>query len=321
MAQILTIQNYQSCNAGWVDDSLHPATKRRLYNELQKPISPRDRPGFIYVYQLIGNTQDVRGYDSSMYKIGRTSNIPRRLHEWSTRCGYTPHLTEYFPTFAPIRFSHRCERLIHIELAEQFGAGPIVCPGKCREAHYEWFCARGGPHKNGSLSLPSSGWTAIRSVILKWIGFFEGVSAAGSAAPVLVDLTLDDEYDDRTFAFSAARDEGDSDESESDDSDAFHSCNEDIDEEPVACDIMSETADLEKMLECLCLRDKTYTISQPTSSPHKRPSDLKSTSKDFPYYSDASCASGQSESDTEEWEDLVPIRSGPRSAVTSSCFM
>ncbi|KAJ3154243.1 hypothetical protein HDU89_008310 [Geranomyces variabilis] len=169
--------------AAWVDGDLRPATRHRLYAELQKPISPKDKPGFIYAYQLLAR-DDAPVY-SSMYKIGRTSNIPRRLNEWSTRCGYTPSLVGQFPkTTTPIRHSHRCERLIHIELSERFGAGPIVCPGKCREAHYEWF-------KDSGDSAGQSDWEDMKTVIEKWVRFAQAEVSA--AAPDHVEMDVKEE--------------------------------------------------------------------------------------------------------------------------------
>ncbi|KAJ3056309.1 hypothetical protein HK097_007409 [Rhizophlyctis rosea] len=124
-----------------------------------------------------------------MYKIGRAINVYRRLLQWFSQCGYTPRLIEFFPTqnipsptdthahnFTPKRckYTHRAERLIHIELSERYGAGPVVCHGGCREAHYELFRAR---RRDGEGILVVGGegleWKEIRKVIVKWVEFVD----------------------------------------------------------------------------------------------------------------------------------------------------
>ncbi|KND00342.1 uncharacterized protein SPPG_04664 [Spizellomyces punctatus DAOM BR117] len=104
----------------WIDETLSHYTKKRLIDELVKPVSDKDGPGYIYVYQLMEGDGVL---DGSMYKIGRTTNISRRLTQWSTRCGLTPHLIAHFYTTP---YAHRAERLIHIELSERFGTGPVA---------------------------------------------------------------------------------------------------------------------------------------------------------------------------------------------------
>ncbi|KAL4792343.1 meiotically up-regulated gene 113-domain-containing protein [Aspergillus venezuelensis] len=88
-------------------------------------------------------------------KIGRTSNVSRRLNEWSKQCSNDLTLLRYYP-YAPNRGEdggrahaklqpgrkmpavHRVERLIHLELAEMriTDMGPCA---DCGKEHKEWF--------------------------------------------------------------------------------------------------------------------------------------------------------------------------------------
>ncbi|KAL4955150.1 meiotically up-regulated gene 113-domain-containing protein [Aspergillus filifer] len=88
-------------------------------------------------------------------KIGRTSNVTRRMNEWSKQCSNDLTLIRYYP-YAPNRGSdggrasaklqpgkkmphvHRVERLIHLELAEMRITDMGPCPD-CGKEHKEWF--------------------------------------------------------------------------------------------------------------------------------------------------------------------------------------
>lgn len=164
-----------------------PQTASQLMAELAKPISTQDEAGYIYVFWLTSEsepqtppadaardllapptttrstgrqrrTSDVlQSYatkqpDSSsktiLLKIGRASNVQRRLNEWSRQCGYNLSLIRYYPyistntpsTPRKMPHSHKVERLIHLELA---GAGLRVSDRKncdaCGKADREWF--------------------------------------------------------------------------------------------------------------------------------------------------------------------------------------
>jgi hypothetical protein len=101
----------------------------------------------------------VAGPGTIRLKIGRTSNVHRRLNEWSKQCSHDLTLIRYYPYISSStspspartprsdmshghgrRVSHvrRVERLIHIELAEQRvkGQGPCI---ECGKEHREWF--------------------------------------------------------------------------------------------------------------------------------------------------------------------------------------
>ncbi|KAJ1923970.1 hypothetical protein IWQ60_005523 [Tieghemiomyces parasiticus] len=93
---------------GVIDPRLSKPIKDSLYAELQKPISPADRPGFIYVYQLVSQSRP-RGWQLGLsgdqdvtvrLKIGRSVDVDRRMKQWQGQCGYELYLLEFFP--APV---------------------------------------------------------------------------------------------------------------------------------------------------------------------------------------------------------------------------
>ncbi|KAI1390646.1 DUF1766-domain-containing protein [Hypoxylon trugodes] len=165
-----------------------PQTASLLMAELAKPVSQQDEPGYIYIFWLTPESQpstppaeaarsllapprpdgrqrrtsDVlesfavkeskTGKNGSakkiLLKIGRASNVQRRLNEWTRQCGYNLSLIRYYPyisssqpsTPRKMPHSHKVERLIHLELA---GAGLRVSDRAncdvCGKAHREWF--------------------------------------------------------------------------------------------------------------------------------------------------------------------------------------
>ncbi|KAL3463979.1 meiotically up-regulated gene 113-domain-containing protein [Aspergillus heterothallicus] len=93
-------------------------------------------------------------------KIGRTSNVHRRLNEWTRQCSNHLTLIRYYPytsthrsknwvaSTAPnalglepgvkVPHVHRVERLIHLELADIRVRDLGACP-ECGKEHREWF--------------------------------------------------------------------------------------------------------------------------------------------------------------------------------------
>ncbi|KAL6233844.1 meiotically up-regulated gene 113-domain-containing protein [Aspergillus navahoensis] len=88
-------------------------------------------------------------------KIGRTSNVTRRLNEWSKQCSNHLTLIRYYPYTSSSRRQgqgqngglepgrkvphvHRVERLIHLELADMRIRDLGPCP-ECGKGHKEWF--------------------------------------------------------------------------------------------------------------------------------------------------------------------------------------
>ncbi|BFZ59361.1 hypothetical protein YB2330_000369 [Saitoella coloradoensis] len=159
----------------WIDPTLSMTTRHALLSELTKPISSREEPGYIYVFRLqspieAGLPTQNRGREQSraLYKVGRTTNLQRRLYQWSNQCSLQPILVAYYPSpslsasSAPkVSISHRVERLIHIELAEKHPVSDKAACGACGRVHREWFEAETG----------RVGWEGVKAVILKWVEF------------------------------------------------------------------------------------------------------------------------------------------------------
>ncbi|GAP83986.1 putative DUF1766-domain-containing protein [Rosellinia necatrix] len=102
-----------------------------------------------------------------LLKIGRASNVQRRLNEWRRQCGYNLSLVRYYPyvpsgrpsTPRKMPHSHRVERLIHIELE---GQGLRVNPGAgcdaCGKNHREWF----------EVEASRAGVSMVDEVVRRW---------------------------------------------------------------------------------------------------------------------------------------------------------
>ncbi|KAK9426586.1 putative Meiotically up-regulated gene 113-domain-containing protein [Seiridium unicorne] len=187
-----------------------PQTASQLMAELAKPISQQDEAGYIYIFWLTPESQPstppadaardllappaarpngrqrrtsdvLQSYanqkDNSsktiLLKIGRASNVQRRLNEWSRQCGYNLSLIRYYPyisnstpsTPRKMPHSHKVERLIHIELA---GAGLRISDRKnceaCGKAHREWF----------EVDATRKGIEMVDEVVKRWSDWDEG---------------------------------------------------------------------------------------------------------------------------------------------------
>ncbi|KAF9436261.1 hypothetical protein BGZ76_004443 [Entomortierella beljakovae] len=184
--------------ASWVNPGLPDFVQTKLKRSMEKPISADDKPGYIYVYQL----KDSSYTDThTLFKVGRTDNVTRRMNEWGDKCGKPPTLLEVFPeqgSLAPkdendlaetatrtagdnevtglrCRYAHRVERLIHIEL-KPLHDKHHVC--SCNTKHMEWFKV---PHKEGlsEEQQKQQAWLQIRRVIVHWMSYMEEVYGPG----------------------------------------------------------------------------------------------------------------------------------------------
>ncbi|KAJ9132578.1 DUF1766-domain-containing protein [Coniochaeta hoffmannii] len=111
-----------------------------------------------------------------LLKIGRATNVQRRLNEWTRQCGYNLSLIRYYPYVssaspAPVPrklpHSHKVERLIHIELA---GFG-LRAPDRdrcaaCGREHREWF----------EVEATRKGVADVDKIIRKWVDWDESVA-------------------------------------------------------------------------------------------------------------------------------------------------
>ena len=196
---------------------LSPQTTSTLLAELAKPISANDEEGYIYMFWLTDaaasapdsgtasslltdpspSTPNGRrksdvlqahaahsaaGGSSSKHntvllKIGRASNVQRRMNEWTRQCGYNLSLIRFYPYMptsqsrpstsntstspsAPpkVLHAHRVERLIHLELAEQ--RVKRNCES-CGKEHREWF----------EINSSREGVRDVDEIIRRWVGW------------------------------------------------------------------------------------------------------------------------------------------------------
>ncbi|KAI1499757.1 meiotically up-regulated gene 113-domain-containing protein [Biscogniauxia marginata] len=184
-AQSATSQTSQYLSL--IPPTASPQTASQLMTELAKPVSQQDEPGYIYIFWLTPedhpstpaaeaarslltppsrpearqrrpsdvlesfakkSSKTGSSKKTILLKIGRASNVQRRLNEWTRQCGYNLSLIRYYPhiptsqpsTPRKMPHSHKVERLVHLELA---GAGLRLsdkAPCKaCGKAHKEWF--------------------------------------------------------------------------------------------------------------------------------------------------------------------------------------
>ncbi|KAI9285533.1 meiotically up-regulated gene 113-domain-containing protein [Umbelopsis sp. AD052] len=158
--------------ARYIPDYLSANTKKLLYQELSKPLSQSDSPGYIYTYMLTSSSTATH----ALFKIGRTKNLHRRMYQWVSKCEYVPKLVECFPRTEDeeqVRFSHRVERLVHIELSDRYRADAEVCGG-CGGTHREWFKIS----RSKGMSDKDM-WLVLREVVVRWVNY-----VAKAAPPV-----------------------------------------------------------------------------------------------------------------------------------------
>ena len=204
-----------------IPTTLSPQTTSLLLAELAKPMSPYDEPGFIYIFWLTPSESPtptatatsallnpsaklapggrrtsglVREYALNserstdkatiLLKIGRASNVQRRMNEWSRQCDHNLSLIRYYPHFpspyssqqssptdAPassekpraaipmkVPNAHKVERLIHLELADLRVRRSCATCGK---DHREWFEVDGS----------RDGVCGVDAVVKRWVGW------------------------------------------------------------------------------------------------------------------------------------------------------
>lgn len=192
--------------------TLSPQTTSLLLAELAKPVSPHDEEGYIYMFWLTNDALSVPDsqaassllYDGAastlnarrksdvlaqasknnasskpetmLLKIGRASNVQRRMNEWNRQCGYNLSLIRFYPyvpsspllsrqsfssapaspsTPSKVPHAHRVERLIHLELAERRVKRDCE---SCGKEHREWFEVESG----------RNGLRGVDEVIRRW---------------------------------------------------------------------------------------------------------------------------------------------------------
>ena len=206
----------------FIPSTLAPQTTSILLAELAKPVSPHDEDGYIYMFWLTdaaAMTPDARTASSILsdqlpstpngrrksdvlqayvaqsgvngkkpksatilLKIGRASNVQRRMNEWTRQCGYNLSLVRFYPyvptssrpntsttptTPAPqkVPHAHKVERLIHLELADQ--RVKRSCDS-CGKEHREWF----------EVSTSREGLRNVDDLIKRWVEWAQGARAS-----------------------------------------------------------------------------------------------------------------------------------------------
>jgi len=190
--------------------TLSPQATALLLAELAKPVSSHDEEGFIYMFWLTNggvskpdpqaasslledtmpstpngrrksdvlraHTVQSQGLKQAtiLLKIGRASNVQRRMNEWTRQCGYNLSLIRFYPRVssfstrtnpgsppgspsspAKVPHAHKVERLIHLELADQ--RVKRNCES-CGKEHREWFEVESSRH----------GLKKVDNVIRRW---------------------------------------------------------------------------------------------------------------------------------------------------------
>lgn len=207
--------------------TLSPQTTSLLLAELAKPVSDHDEPGYIYMFWLTPETSPtptqedtssllkppgpkhtsrntrmidfLQEYSSSsspskptiLLKIGRASNVQRRMNQWSRQCNHNLSVLRYYPylpssqpvspfssssssspsSSSPspssrlprkVPHAHKVERLIHLELAHLRIKRACTACGK---EHREWFDVDGSRQSVQALDR----------VIRRWVDYGLGL--------------------------------------------------------------------------------------------------------------------------------------------------
>ena len=196
-----------------IPTTLSPQTTSLLLAELAKPVSPHDEEGYIYMFWLTDGATDApeseaassllsgdgastpNGHRKSdilaqpsssrsvplkprtmLLKIGRASNVQRRMNEWNRQCGYNLTLIRFYPylpssplpskstarspppspsTPYKVPHAHKVERLIHLELAERRVKRDC---DSCGKEHREWF----------EVDSSRTGLKGVDEIIRRW---------------------------------------------------------------------------------------------------------------------------------------------------------
>ncbi|RPB05639.1 DUF1766-domain-containing protein, partial [Choiromyces venosus 120613-1] len=208
-----------------IPPTLTEKTAQRLEQELAKPFSEQDEPGYIYIFwltdspispqptpastpnpngtpnksngrshqrnasdalqKMVNDAENAQQGQRILLKIGRANNVQRRLHEWSTQCGYNLSLIRFYPHVSAsspgststklttkalnkevgkkVPNSHRIERLIHLELGDNPENRPDIKCDVCKKTHKEWF----------SVPATRAGLRGVDEVVKKWIEYGE----------------------------------------------------------------------------------------------------------------------------------------------------
>ncbi|OGM39806.1 hypothetical protein ABOM_011580 [Aspergillus bombycis] len=135
MQQVPSSAPQRPQKGGWVPSTVSPQTNSALTEELAKPLSEKDEPGYIYIFWVtpagssrsmppptdvasslfskhergsnaIQKARDLNALTSKptefspgtiRLKIGRANNVQRRMNEWTRQCSHHITLIRYYP--------------------------------------------------------------------------------------------------------------------------------------------------------------------------------------------------------------------------------
>ncbi|KAI0318420.1 hypothetical protein OF83DRAFT_1115990 [Amylostereum chailletii] len=125
----------------WIPGYLQPSTQASLRSEMQKAKSDSDEDGYIYTFEIL----DPADPSVVHLKVGRATNLNRRMDQWSRQCGSKEQILRghwpdgLLPDQASLMkgliqagnkgpWCHRLERLVHLELADLAAHSPYTDP-------------------------------------------------------------------------------------------------------------------------------------------------------------------------------------------------
>ncbi|THV07967.1 hypothetical protein K435DRAFT_815212 [Dendrothele bispora CBS 962.96] len=167
--EILTPSGFYTHSTGrWIDfadyipDYLSSDTQAAIRVEMEKKRSASDVEGYIYTFEI----RDPDDKRHIKLKVGRTNNVVRRLNDWGKQCGSKEQvLRGWYPGSVEdgddddtslmkgrVRaggqgvWSHRLERLIHLELADLAVSQQYLEPGTPNKSKKALGLGNGGGH-------------------------------------------------------------------------------------------------------------------------------------------------------------------------------
>ncbi|KAH9039174.1 hypothetical protein EDB84DRAFT_1267994 [Lactarius hengduanensis] len=125
----------------WIPEYLQATTQNALRVEMQSARAPSDVEGYIYAFEILD--PDERKLIN--LKVGRATNLNRRMNQWGKQCGSKEQVLRGFwpggmgKEGVPMKglvqagpkgpWCHRLERLVHIELSDLAMFAPYLEAG------------------------------------------------------------------------------------------------------------------------------------------------------------------------------------------------
>ncbi|KAH8979875.1 hypothetical protein EDB83DRAFT_2493431 [Lactarius deliciosus] len=125
----------------WIPEYLQMTTQNALRVEMQNTRAPSDVEGYIYAFEIL----DPDEKNLINLKVGRATNLNRRMNQWGKQCGSKEQVLRGFwpggmgregvsmkglvQTGPKGPWCHRLERLVHIELSDLAMFAPYLETG------------------------------------------------------------------------------------------------------------------------------------------------------------------------------------------------